>query len=63
MTVDLLASCGLPKPGLRMDEVKRTAEIESAISLLADAILATDPPKTLEQENIDPFPPLEPSGI
>lgn len=57
MTVDLLASCGLPKPSLRVDEVKRTAEKYPAIALLAAAIISTDPPKTLEQENVNPFTP------
>jgi hypothetical protein len=57
MTADLLASFGQPKPGLRVDEVKRTAEKNTALASLVSAILSTKPPKTLEQENIDPYPP------
>ena len=57
MTADLLASCGLPKPGMRVDEIKRTAEKNPAIALLAAAVLATKPPNMLEQESIDPSSP------
>lgn len=57
MTADLLASFGQPKPSLRADEVKLTAEMSPALASLVSAILSTEPPKTLEQENVDPFPP------
>jgi hypothetical protein len=56
MTEDLLVQRGQPRPGLRIDEVRRSAEKGTLISNLAKAMVEMDPPKILEQENVDPAP-------
>ena len=57
MTAELLKGRGQAKPGLRAKEVRLVSESESVIAFLAKAILLTDPPVILEQENVDPLPP------
>ena len=57
MTPDLLAQRGQSKPSLRTEEVKRIADKDSTMSILAKAILSIHPPKILEQENVDPTQP------
>jgi hypothetical protein len=55
MTPDLLALYGQPNHNLRIEEVRRTADKNLEVMPIAEAMLSTNPPKTLEQENIDPF--------
>jgi hypothetical protein len=57
MSAELLVQRGQSKPGLRMDEVRRSAEKDSMIADLAKTILLMDPPIILEQENVDPVSP------
>ena len=57
MNAELLVQRGQSKPGLRMDEVRRSAEKDSMVAGLARTILLTDPPIILEQENVDPVAP------
>lgn len=55
MSSELLAIYGQSNQKLRIKEVQRIADKNSEVSLIVEAILSTNPPKTLEQENIDPF--------
>jgi hypothetical protein len=54
MTPDLLSLRGLPNQNLRIEEVRRIADKNSEVMLITEAMLSTNTPKTLEQENIDP---------
>jgi len=54
MTADLLTMYGQSNQNLRINEVLRSAEKNSEVSSIVGAMFATNPPKTLEQENIDP---------
>ena len=58
MTVELLTERGQEKPGLRLEEVRRVAEKGTMIADLAKIMMSMDPPVILEQENIDPKPPV-----
>lgn len=55
MTADLLALYGQSNQNLRIKEVQRTAGLDMEVALIVEAMLSTNPPKTLEQENIDPL--------
>lgn len=55
MTADLLALYGQSNQNLRVKEVQRIADKNSEVSFIVEAMLAAVPPKTLEQENIDPL--------
>lgn len=57
MTPELLAQKGLHNPALRQEELRCLASRDESVAPLAEAILSTDPPRILEQENIDPHPP------
>ena len=57
MTSDLLMRLGTEKPSLRSEEVLKIAALHPVVKPLAEAILASDPPKVLEQENINPENP------
>jgi len=54
MTTELLELYGQTNQNLRIDEVRRTAGKNSVVNIIAEAMLATNPPKTLEQERINP---------
>jgi hypothetical protein len=57
MTPELLAQKGQQSPDLRQEELRALATRNRSVAPLAEAILATDPPAILEQENTDPQPP------
>jgi hypothetical protein len=57
MTAELLECHGQHKPDLRVKEVQLLAEKNSELAGLVEAILSGNPPRTLEQENVDPAPP------
>lgn len=57
MTPDLLMRLGAGKKDLRLVEIQKIADLHPVTKPLADAILASDPPKVLEQEYVDPEVP------
>lgn len=57
MTPKLLSEMGQQQPALRVSEIKRIGEVNEAARSIVEAMLSTDPPMVLEQENVDPSPP------
>ncbi|WP_458250540.1 Wadjet anti-phage system protein JetD domain-containing protein [Geobacter anodireducens] len=57
MSPDQLARYGTANCDVRVVEIAKIAHRSSTTKVLASAILSTDPPKTLEQEYLDPIAP------
>jgi len=57
MTADLLVRLGTEKANLRAEEILKIAKRHPITKPLAQAILASDPPKMLEQESMNPESP------
>lgn len=57
MTPDLLDAFGQPNNNLRIDEMRRIADTNIETMKIVEAMLSSNPPTTLEQENIEPDSP------
>lgn len=57
MTPDLLNAFGQPNDKLRTDELKRIADASTETMQIVKAMVSSAPPKTLEQENVEPESP------
>lgn len=57
MTQQLLDAIGQPNDTLRTDELKRIADVNTETMHIVKAMLSSAPPKTLEQENVEPESP------